>query len=662
VLDRSPGEAAVAASARWHRRHRWYVVTGTAVALVAAGAGGAAAYVSGVPVPPVTVPDHATTVYYADGTTPMARLGDRTRYPVDVATLPAHVTAAVLSARDRSFRAGGPLHRPSALAREHARRLLDRPSGEAARIAVVAAKLEDRYGKDRILAEYLNSVPFGRYTDGVEAAAYAYFGRPARSLTVAEAAVLAGQIGSPDDGADDPTKDPGAARLRWDAIRDGLVDPLKVIDAATAARMEYPGTVLPAAGVRRAPADPMAGSAGLIARRVLAELEGLPPLRDRGWAGITTGGYTVVSTVDLPTQRALERLADPTIAGSVPAGEPAHLQAAAVVVEPGTGRIVAYYGGHDGTGHDFAGPDAPASDAPGGHSPGASFAVYPLAAAIGANISVRSWWDARDGQALRGAWPVRNLPTCQPARTDVTMLVDVVRCGLNASLYALTRRVDAVRVLDIARAAGIDEIWDDTAKRHDLRTIESGREVIPQYLNTEIGIGQYRVSVADHANGMATFAARGARARAHLVATVSRDGAEIHRESTEAVPIGLTRAQVDDLTWVLSQNDAGPLVGGRPAATVDGMWRLPPDETEISDAWIAGYTPELAMAVWVGSGDGQPLRHRNNARVTGLTMPAQIFRGLLAAALAGKPVTPFVAPRFTGDPDAGNASPPPGGG
>ena len=79
------------------------------------------------------------------------------------------------------------------------------------------------------------------------------------------------------------------------------------------------------------------------------------PLRGQSWEAIEQGGYAITTTIDARAQTALEQAADETVEGSVMSGQPANLQAAGVVVEPGTGRVLAYYGGHDGLGADYAG-------------------------------------------------------------------------------------------------------------------------------------------------------------------------------------------------------------------------------------------------------------------------------------------------------------------
>ncbi|MBM4381626.1 MAG: transglycosylase domain-containing protein, partial [Deltaproteobacteria bacterium] len=126
--------------------------------------------------------------------------------------LPPHVRAAFLAAEDAGFhrhlgispsavvraawqnlRAGRVVAGGSTLTQQLARTLVPRPRtfwGKAQE-AAWALRLEAHLSKEEILVQYLNRVPFGNNTFGVEAAAELYFGRRAANLSHAQAAVLA---------------------------------------------------------------------------------------------------------------------------------------------------------------------------------------------------------------------------------------------------------------------------------------------------------------------------------------------------------------------------------------------------------------------------------------------------------------------------------------
>src|SRR6185436_217389 len=80
----------------------------------------------------------------------------------------------------------------------------------------LAIKLNDAWSKQRILVTYLNQVYYGNFAYGIEAAAQTYFSRPARSLTLGQAAMLAGLTQAPS--AFDPFVEPGKALARRDEV------------------------------------------------------------------------------------------------------------------------------------------------------------------------------------------------------------------------------------------------------------------------------------------------------------------------------------------------------------------------------------------------------------------------------------------------------------
>lgn len=99
-------------------RRRWLAASLAATAFLGCTCLAATTYYDTVELPGQQVLKQATTIYYSDGTTVMARLGAKTRYVIDTSTLPAQVTGAVLSAEDRHFRQGAPFHFPSVLAQK----------------------------------------------------------------------------------------------------------------------------------------------------------------------------------------------------------------------------------------------------------------------------------------------------------------------------------------------------------------------------------------------------------------------------------------------------------------------------------------------------------------------------------------------------------------
>lgn len=635
-----------------------------------------------VPLPAELELPEATMVYFADGVTPIAQIGSVNRTILDPEELNDAVQQAIVAAEDRTFwtnngvdgrsvlRAawnnvtGGELQGASTITQQYARTAADLRGvtfARKVREAILAWKIDRSYSKQEILAFYLNTVPFGRGAYGVEAAAQAFFGKTARrsapqaeQVTVAEAMLLATLVKQPEPDPADPEGLPGydparggvaAANSlsRWEYVREGMVE-LGYLTPEEAQALQYPTTVLaidPSAELRD-----LDGPTGLAVRHVLSELRQRDPFRDQPPDYIGRAGLHIITTIDPRIQAAAEAAADirrPT-APEVVRGQPATWQAALVAVEPGTGRVLAYYGGNDGTGADHAGWFFDTSGTPTGfgqHPPGSSFKVYDLAEALRQGISLDSVWDSPQVKEFPDsgrthnspAGPVRNASTaaCQPRCT----LAEATVASLNVPFFELTERLGPAAVIDMARRSGIRALWTDGGQRVDL-----GPDADVSPFTAEVGIGQFGVTVLDHANGLATFAAGGIRAPAHFVREVMRDGVRVYAEPLTGTSIGLTTEQVAELTRVLSQVPAAQLDNGWDAAGKTGTWQAGASTTRNAHAWMVGYTGAIAAAVWLGTTDGTPLVTTDGDDVFGSSHPAAIWRQFMTQALAASGLDP----------------------
>ncbi|GAA4257748.1 hypothetical protein GCM10022255_075780 [Dactylosporangium darangshiense] len=621
------------------------LLVGVAAVVVLLGVAGAAAgvYANSVAVPDLPPLRGSTDIRYADGS-PLALVGRDDQLPIDTRHLPPHVAAAVLAAENPGFRDEHWFGRPSRLGVQYTRILIDAPNIGTAKLALIARKVEDRYGKDTILDRYLNSVYFGRYAYGVEAAALDFFGKQAAELTPGEAIVLAAQLDSPGDGAFDPTLHPDAARRRFDEIR-------KEMPGGDGAQFPA-GTLTTAQWEQQRKARHPEGVAQYLADKAILDIAAL---------NLPYEGARVITTIDPRLQQALVKQVDAAADGSVMHGQPANLRAAAVAVQPGTGRILAYY------------DDARATPGP----PGNAFVPITLAAAIKAGISLQSRWLApaemdfpSEGRLAKQGNPVRDVKRCPGGKPSCTLL-DAQRDGLRLPLFAVASKVGAPAIVDMARACGVGTMWAyEQDKLTPVPLDRAGKELAPKYFQAEIGLGQYPLTLADEANLMATFASGGKRATAHIVAEVSYAG-QTRYHADEHTEAALDEGVARDVTWALAQQPAGRLADGRPTAAATGEWTLAPtlaersqppgqfqvDLTKFAHASIAGFTPQLAVAVRVGNkGDEEHvLVDRTGARINATTMPAQIYRQFLAEALAGAPRFDVPQPLALGDPNTGNA-------
>jgi membrane peptidoglycan carboxypeptidase len=596
-------------------------------------------YVWQMPVPPLDYLGQSTTVYYRDGITVMARLGGQNRTVLAYTDMVDSLPRAVVAGTEPKFWTSsvGPIAR--GVSRMVAD-LQDASLTTRARTTIMAWKLGDTYSKEQVLSYYMNGVSFGRGAYGVEAAADAYFhksankhAKPEQQLTPAEAVAIAAM-------ADQPG--PDLNQSRWNATRDGLVAAGYLSkDAAKALVFPEPVAYDAKAGTG------MERSVGLAATHALAELAATTEFKGKSWSQIVNGGYKIVTTVDQQAQLALEKAADGQVEGSALFGQPKNLQAAAVLVEPGTGRVLAYFGNHAGNGADYAGwyvNDKGEAVGFGSHPPGGTFYVHTLAAALKAGISVKSMWDVRDGAG--------KVPTRCPTGKTACSLADATTASIAPAFQDVTKSVSPLKVVEMAQAAGVQNMWTDDRKR---TALQGGLDaLVPSSFNEGVGVGQYPVTVLDQANAMATYAS-GLRATPHFVQTVFKGDTAVYGETLGKPEAVLSKAALADLSWTLSRTSAGKLPG-LDSASETGVWATKLDSSLNAHAWIVGYTSKLAMAVWVGNNkDENAIKDKAGKMITGDTLPAAIYRTVMPAVHTALNLKP---PRFAKPVFAGNLNPP----
>jgi membrane peptidoglycan carboxypeptidase len=654
-------------------------------------------------------PNQSTTIYYSDGTTAMAKIGNENRTIVSIDQIPQDLRHAVVSAEDSTFYSnggvdfkgviraawnnftGGDRQGASTITQQYARNMADLEGityARKVREATIAMKLSQKYSKDQILWAYLNSVYFGRGTYGVEAAAQAYFKKDAQQLTVAEDMVLAALIKQPEPNTKDGTKgyDPANSlensKTRWDYVKGQMVKG-KFLAEDAAAKLTFPTTWVK-------PGDSGAAEfgkdtpTGFVVHQVMSELT-----HNTGGKfteqNLKTGGYKIITTINKAYEDAAISIADDTVKGSVTNTQPANLQASLVAIEPGTGRVLAYYGGHNGAGGDFAGiwSDPVLDDGTWtgyNHNPGSTFKMYTLATALSKGIGIDSWWEGPESKEFppdrtkkTAAGPVTNLgESCPkgPAGETNCTLQQALALSLNTVYYAVGKQVGPDKVIDMAKAMGIRSVWDGDNKRWDLTQV-SGKDIYPSHVFDSVSIGGFGITTLDNADGVATIAARGVQADAHFVTQVNQGAKVVWREVIKQTKItetmGISQQAIDDEAWAMQTvNQTGlaknHLAGNRPAGAKTGTWELGTTKDN-SQAWYVGFTPQVATAVNITSRDPKNLAIRwldgKTAKVmNGTNTPGDIWKKFMDKALAGQPVKPLPTAKHVGDTMAGNAQSP----
>ena len=488
----------------------------------------------------------------------------------------------------------------------HSQRSIARKLKEAA----LAWQLEQHWSKEKILTAYLNTIYFGNGAYGVQRAAYGYFGHSALRLTLPEAALLAGIPADPS--LYDPIANPAMARLRRDVVLKDMLDQNKISPAQYRAASRAPlpkDVVLPYAR----------GEAQYFTNYVKQQLvDRYDPETVFG------GGLLVVTSIDLGVQR----LARKAISQWLP--DPNGPSAALVAIDPRDGRVLAMIGGRSYRQSQFN------LAVQGERQPGSSFKPFVLAAALKQGISPDTTFVSKPVTIPydNKLWSVQNYEGEYLGTID---LATATAASDNAVFAQLTRLVEPEKVGRIAHDLGITSPLDN-------------------YL--AIGLGGEAVNPLEMARAFSTFANGGTRIDGAITgdrprAILSVHGAPGPDANAPRPWTALSANDADILTSMLERVVTGgtghraQLADGRPVAGKTGTTE------NYGDAWFVGYTPQLAVAVWVGYPNAlRPMTTEyEGGPVAGGTYPALIWKAFMEKALPHLHDEPesFPQPSYPGD-------------
>jgi membrane peptidoglycan carboxypeptidase len=579
-----------------------------------------------------------STIYAGDGVSTLGVLGTQDRQAVPFRDVPQLLVDAVVDTEDATFwtnpgvdlaamtrslatnlASGRITEGGSTITQQLAKnRLLNSRRDLHRKLAELslAIQLNERYSKRRILEEYLNTVYFGQGAYGVKVAAERFFvttdpatgaarGKHLSELTLADAALLAGVISSPE--GDNPFTQPERARARRATVLDRMVARGSITDAEAqnAAREPLPSQP-PPDDLR--PRDYFVDQ---VQRSLLADprLGTSEPERRRR---LLSGGLTVVSTLDLVAQRRAES----AVAQVLPNQPP--FTAALAAMDPATGEVRAMVGG---PGYDQFQYNLVTHQP--GRQPGSTYKVITLAAALEAGYSPN---DTLDGSSPCTA--VR--PPLEPWATSnaepgagIETLRDATAGSVNCAYAHLIASLGPAKVVDMAHRLGVTQN-------------------VPAYLS--ITLGTQETTPLEMATVASTLAAGGIRHDPVFVAKVTTPDGKVLIDNTNSngkrvIAQDLVDCETDLLRGVVSQGTGtNAQVEGHDVAGKTGT------TDQKADAWFLGFTPQLAAVVWMGApASAVPMTDVGGIEVFGGTYPARIWQAFSAAMLEGMPAQPFPA-------------------
>ncbi len=635
---------------RLRRVLRWLLLIALFGIVLGAGTFAAAYVFIDIPDPNEEFQAETTTVYYSDAKHKIGTFEVQNRNAIPLRQVPRHVQNAVVAAENREFwtdqgvdplgiaRAaysnlqGGSTQGASTITQQYVKILYltqEQTYTRKFKEAILAVKVDQQLSKRQILEGYLNTIYYGRGAYGIQAAAKAYFDKPAKKLTVREGAVLASVLNSP--GSLDPAIEADNREdlmARYQYVLDGMAE-TGAIGGARAEKLEQR---LPKIEKPEDTGDTLGGPKGHLLELVEEQLVAQGFTQDE----IYGGGLKVVTTlnheVQMAAQRAVREVAPEGVKG---------LHIGMSSVQPGTGALRAMYGGHDYV-------QSQLNWATLGGQPGSAFKPFALAAGLRSGFTLEdSYFDGNSPYDLPGGGDVENQGDEDYGSVS---LQEATTRSVNTAYVDMTLQMKhgPEKVIKAAEDAGVDQDPDD-----------------PLQPVGGVSLGAYNIPTVEMAEGYGTFAANGRQADWYVLETVREPGGTIrfqHQKGTERAFSPAVAANVTAGLRKVIEDPQGTAYGnvssfGRPAAGKTGT--ATSDSGAVSSSWFVGYTPQLSTSVMYVRGDGNDdLRGRLNPFYGG-EYPARTWEAMMTDALAGRPVKGFPEPPELEEEIESTIAPPP---
>ena len=469
---------------------------------------------------------------------------------------------------------------------------------------VLAIKMERHYGKDEILDFYLNEIPYGSNAYGVQAAAENYFAKSARDLTLDEAALLA-SLPKATTYYSPYGKNTEALIARQHAIITRIGE-LGLYDKTTIDEALQIDTLAKLQEFRE---EIDAPHFVFYIREQLEQMYGMDVVR--------RGGLKVYTTLNYDMQKRAEEDVS-AYASKLPAFKASN--AAMVAIKPATGDVLAMVGSLDYFDKEN---DGEVNVALSLRQPGSSF--KPIVYAAGFDKGYQPETLLYDVPTSFG--PDGSGKDYMPHNYDGSHhgLVNVRKalCGsLNVPAVKMLYLVGVDNAIDFAETLGITTLTD--RKRYGLSLVLGGGEV----------------KLLEETGAFAVFANDGVRAPVHGInRVIDASGKEI--SSAPVAERVINEEVARKINSVLSDNDARAFIFGArsPVYIKDKKVAAKTGTTQdFRDAWTVGYTPEIAVGVWVGNNDGALMKGGSD----GVFVAAPLWHTFMERELQSLPDTAFL--------------------
>ncbi|MFZ2025495.1 MAG: transglycosylase domain-containing protein [Microgenomates group bacterium] len=551
---------------------------------------------------------------------------DQNRTPIPLTAMPKHLKQATLAIEDRDFykhngfsikgitRAATEIlfnHQiqgGSTITQQLIKSALLTPEVSITRKIkeiILAFWAERMYTKDEILEMYLNQVPYGGTSWGIESASKTYFNKELSELTLAETALLAGLPAAPTNYSPFGSSPEKAFDRQAEVLRRMVEDGYITKEEAETAYAEKIRFATPDISIR--------------APHFVMYIKDILEKR-YGARKVEQGGLRVVTSLDVTMQEKVQNIVTSNIEGltNLNVGN-----GAALVTNPKTGEILAMIGSKNYFDNEH---DGNVNVTTALRQPGSSIKVVTYALALENGFTAASILD--DSPV---SYTIPNNPAYTPVNYDgkfhgATPLRYALANSYNIPAVKLASRLGVNAIVSKGKQMGITS-WNDASN-----------------YGLSITLGGGEVTMLDMAKVFGTLANKGIRQNLLPILEVTDYTGKVYERNT--VDNG-TLAVKEDAAWIMSNilsdntartNAFGPnsalVIQGKTVSVKTGT------SNDKRDNWTVGYTPSLVTTVWVGNNDNTPM---NPYLSSGITGAAPIWHDIMTEILKDKPEE--IAPR-----------------
>ena len=475
--------------------------------------------------------------------------------------------------------------------------------------AILAVATEAIYPKAKILEMYLNQIPYGGTTYGIEAAAQTFFGKKAKDLTLAQAALLAGLPESPTTNSPFGSH-PELAKQRQELILN------KMYEQKYITKKQRDDSIKETLKFKAISSDIFAPHFVLYIKDLL--------IKKYGEKMVEEGGLQVITSLDSKIQEEAQKV----VTDNVDQLQGYHAtNGAGVVTDPATGEILAMIGSKDYFDEKI---DGNVNVTIALRQPGSS--IKPINYAVGL---IRGY---------NGATPFIDEPVCFPTNDGkqyCPVNYDGKWHGVIQMRYALGNSIN-IPAIKMLQLNGVPAMIA-TAAAMGITTFTE-----PEKYGLSLTLGGGEVTMLEMTEAYGVLANGGYKIALHpILKIIDSKGKILDDYTPPPSPIFGKKVLPEGVSFIISDiladNNARILeFGGNSALKITGQTVSVKTGTtnDLRDNWTIGYTPDYVVAAWVGNNDNTPM----NSIASGITGAAPIWHDIMTYLLKDKTPHPMTRP------------------